>query len=987
MPLKESGSKDSVETSKNTEVDSQSTDDHSSEKNKHDDSATGNLMSENRISSLVDGRRASDFFQSILQKIFPAVASGNITEAFINISDEIKVLLGCESLIIYSVDRSTNQIFPRNFISKNVKDMRLDISNNSLAGFVAKSRLNINVSDAYSSDDLSRYPGLNHDTANDKRFKMKTKAAMVLPIIHENNLIGVLEIINSLRGKSFIYPIPNVAEEFADALALALDKLENEESAEKLRSIGLATQHASVNEENLFELSKPIIDLFNAEMMVLFFVDEPRNEIFTKIKVGANTIVRNLPISNDSIAGWVAMEKKLVNLANVYDADELRNYQPELKHHDRWDLSEGSKTRGMLCCPLTHNNSIVGVLQIITKKETHRFVGSDEKNITALSQILGIAIHNNKIFVKNKPHKFSYLINHGILSANEFDKAASRSREQNIPIENILLYQFHLKRGDIGKSMEEFYGIPYHGFDEQIILPKHFFVGLNLKFLKKNFWVPVRNDDKLVVVIIDDPMDTEKIRNIKLTFPKKEIQFRIGLRADISDFLNSNSIIGDGHTPALDSGEDVSSLLVSLEASRQYEDGIDGIDDIDDEGSISESDNSIVRLVNKIIVDAYDKGVSDIHIEPGSNKNPLLVRYRIEGDCEQIEKIPYNYKYALISRIKIMAKLDIAERRMPQDGKIRMKYGKDVIELRVATCPTIGSNEDVVMRILASSEPIPIDKMNLSKSNDQVLRKGMGKPYGLVLCVGPTGSGKTTTLHSCLGFINTPKRKIWTAEDPVEITQEGLRQVQIHSKIGFDFARAMRTFLRGDPDVIMVGEMRDVETAAIAMEASLTGHLVLSTLHTNSAPETITRLIDMGMNPINFADALLMILAQRLVKTLCVKCKKSYHPTREEFDNLVSEYGEEHFPRLGIKYSDKLMLKKAVGCKDCNSTGYKGRTALHELLEGTETIRRLIMKKAMVNEIRDKAIAEGMSTLKQDGIYKIFKGDCDLLQVSVVCMV
>jgi type II secretory ATPase GspE/PulE/Tfp pilus assembly ATPase PilB-like protein len=253
--------------------------------------------------------------------------------------------------------------------------------------------------------------------------------------------------------------------------------------------------------------------------------------------------------------------------------------------------------------------------------------------------------------------------------------------------------------------------------------------------------------------------------------------------------------------------------------------------------------------------------------------------------------------------------------------------------------------------------------------------------------VGPTGSGKTTTLHSCLGYINKPERKIWTAEDPVEITQEGLRQVQMLNKIGLDFARAMKSFLRGDPDVIMVGEMRDAETCSIGLEASLTGHLVFSTLHTNSAPETIIRLIDMGMNPLNFADALLLIVAQRLVRTLCKQCKEDYHPDREEFDRLVKEYGEKKFKNLNIEYTDDLMLKKPVGCTSCNETGYAGRTALHELLDGTDDIKRMILKNELVENLRAQAIKDGMTTLKQDGIYKIFKGDCDLKQVLAVCIV
>ncbi len=334
-----------------------------------------------------------------------------------------------------------------------------------------------------------------------------------------------------------------------------------------------------------------------------------------------------------------------------------------------------------------------------------------------------------------------------------------------------------------------------------------------------------------------------------------------------------------------------------------------------------------------------------------------------------------------------MAQLDIAERRIPQDGKIKMRYGKTTIEFRVATCPTVGENEDIVLRILAKSENLPLEKMNFSERNLEKIIKNVKTPYGLILVVGPTGSGKTTTLHSCLGHINTPMKKIWTVEDPVEITQKGIRQVQTIEKKGLDFPRAMRSFLRGDPDVIMVGEMRDKETASIGLEASLTGHLVFSTLHTNSAPETITRLLDMGMNPLNFADSILLVVAQRLVKTLCKKCREDYHPTQEEFDVIVQEYGKESFEKLGIVYDEDLTLKKPAGCDSCDNTGYAGRTGIHEILEGTKALKRQIVKQASAEELRVTAISEGMCTLKQDGIQKIFKGDCDLKQVLAVCII
>jgi len=406
------------------------------------------------------------------------------------------------------------------------------------------------------------------------------------------------------------------------------------------------------------------------------------------------------------------------------------------------------------------------------------------------------------------------------------------------------------------------------------------------------------------------------------------------------------------------------------------------------ESAVSEESSAVVQLVNKIILDAYARNASDIHIEPFPGKENTRVRIRIDGSCAIYQTIPYHFKNAVVSRIKIMSDLDISERRKPQDGKIKFKKysGKD-IELRVATVPTQGGLEDIVMRILAAGEPLPLKHMNFSKRNYDNLIDCITQPYGIIFVCGPTGSGKTTTLHSALNYINKVETKIWTAEDPVEITQSGLRQVQVKPKIGFDFAEAMRSFLRADPDVIMVGEMRDKETTSIGIEASLTGHLVLSTLHTNSAPESITRLLDMGMDPFNFADAILCILAQRLLRTLCKKCKEEYHPDENEFNDLAREYGEDTFEKnTGIVYKDDLMLYKANGCPSCNNTGYAGRTAIHELLVGTDDMKRLIQGNERMENLRNQAIADGMTTLKQDGIEKIFKGNCDLLQVRKVCI-
>jgi type II secretory ATPase GspE/PulE/Tfp pilus assembly ATPase PilB-like protein len=334
-----------------------------------------------------------------------------------------------------------------------------------------------------------------------------------------------------------------------------------------------------------------------------------------------------------------------------------------------------------------------------------------------------------------------------------------------------------------------------------------------------------------------------------------------------------------------------------------------------------------------------------------------------------------------------MANLDIAERRKPQDGKIRYRLAKDrEVELRVATLPTSGQDEDVVLRLLTAKQPMPLDAMEFAPAILQAIQAIAEKPHGIILCVGPTGSGKTTTLHAILKHINTDERKIWTAEDPIEITQDGLRQVQVHSKIGLTFAAAMRAFLRADPDVIMIGEMRDKETADIAIEASLTGHLVLSTLHTNSAVETVIRLLDLGCDSFNFADAMLGVLAQRLCKRICIQCKEAYHPSRQEYDELVQGYGAQDWPTLGIEYTADWSLYRGRGCETCNRTGFKGRIPLHELLRGSEEMKRLIQARSRTAEMLTLALTDGMVTLVQDGIRKVLQGFTTYRQVRAVAM-
>ncbi len=933
-----------------------------------------------------NGRRVSDRLKPLLAKVVSVVSSNSINEAFFNLTDDMKEFFECEMLVIYSVNSDKTQLFSRNHISDEIVEKRIDIAKCNLPGYVFITGGSLNFIDVYNKKELAQYPGLAHDPSWDNKIGIKSRSVLAVPIFHKFKTIGVLEIINKLGSAPFSEEFLNLAENLSEFLGSALEKLAHEENKEKLQGIGLAIQEATVMEDILFDTTQPMLDLFDADVVNIFAVDKRRNEIYSKMKTPAGIRERRVPIGPQSIVGWVALEKRMVNINNVRFSESLSKYHPDLTYDKTWDQEMSIETKAMLCCPMIHENKLMGILQIINTRVAEPFDSNHEKNIIAVSQMLAIAFHNNSKFIQAKPHKFSYLINHGILSPKELESSLIKARKDKVDLEDLLLHERGIKRSDLGKSLESYYGIPYFGYNDSTPLPIRYFDGLNKNHLIKNHWVPIHNDDNLVVILLDDPSDMDKVRNIKMTFPKREIQFKVGLTADILDYLLATPAEGDpGKDRRPKETENVSALLESLISETR--DAVVETAEEEEENAISEKHSSIVRLVNKIILDAYDRGVSDIHVEPGMHSEEMLVRYRMEGECEIAMRIPNVYRQAFVSRIKIMSKLDIAERRMPQDGKILMKYGNKQIELRVATCPTVGGNEDVVMRILPDSKPLPLEKMNFSERDEKMMKACITKPYGLVLVVGPTGSGKTTTLHSALGYINTSKKKIWTAEDPVEITQRGLRQVQMQNKIGLDFARTLRSFLRGDPDVIMVGEMRDVETCSIGLEASLTGHLVMSTLHTNSAPETVTRLIDMGMNPINFSDALILIVAQRLVKTLCKYCKKDYHPSRDEFDMLANEYGRIEFLKLGIEYKDDFKLKKPVGCKHCGQSGYLGRTGLFELLEGTPAIRRMIMRRALVEEIQEQATQDGMTTLKQDGIRKILKGQCDYKQVSAVCVV
>ncbi len=732
-------------------------------------------------------------------------------------------------------------------------------------------------------------------------------------------------------------------------------------------------------QEILVGLKDRMLELVDAERVTIFALDTKNQELFSLFKAGQEVREIRVPKSFASIAGFTALSRKTANIANVYDAGELAGHHPNMRFDVRWDKSSGFKTAQLLSTPILYDKYLLGVLQLLNKRGGGAFSAKDVEAAEELAKILGIAFYNqHRATRSNKPSKFGGLIDKGLASEKDIERAVSAARVNQTDVAKILIEEFRIPKDEILQALGHFYGCaPWT--PSASLMPEDLKQRASADFLKKNVCAPLDRRDGTVRVAVEDPYDLTRLDSIKAMNLAPRYDFLVGLRDDILTFVRASY----GESGPVVDDADLSRIINDLGTGEEGE-----AEELEDSGQpeIDETDSGIVRLCNQIIIDAYNKGASDIHVEPYGKLAPTIVRLRVDGECEKYIDVPAPHRNALVQRLKIMAKLDIAEKRRPQDGKIRFRGPMGTIELRVATIPTTGANEDVVMRILAASKPLPLEKMGFLERNLGEFKTILQKPYGICLVVGPTGSGKTTTLHSALGFINTEDMKIWTAEDPVEITQPGLRQVQVQPKIDFTFAAAMRSFLRADPDVIMVGEMRDHETAAIGIEASLTGHLVFSTLHTNSAPETIMRLLDMDIDPFNFADALLGILAQRLVRTLCSTCREEYAPDQNEFAELVEEYGAEHWEKVGIVFSPSLRLFRPKGCSKCNGSGYKGRMGIHELLVATDEVKRLVQRRAPVEELRRLAIQEGMTTLLQDGILKVLRGHTDFKQVRAVCI-
>ncbi len=542
------------------------------------------------------------------------------------------------------------------------------------------------------------------------------------------------------------------------------------------------------------------------------------------------------------------------------------------------------------------------------------------------------------------------LLKRSLVSPDQVTEAEELSKTNNIPLGESLVSLNYVTGEDVCRAMAEHYALDYVNLSE-IKIPESVVELVPETIARENITIPLSEEGDALRVILADPMDVETVEKLRFIL-NRQIQIALAPRASILEAINRYYGQFDG--------ESADSMLQEFTDTAidftETEDAGDGFDDDDD------SNGPIVRLVHLMISEAVQLRASDIHVEPFEDR--IRIRYRIDGRLVERDSPPRRLLGAILSRIKILADMDIAERRRPQDGRIKITAGGKTLDLRVSVLPT-NHGQSVVMRLLDPDNiKIGIRQLGLGETDFRLFTELIKRPNGIILVTGPTGSGKTTTLYAALNAMNRPDRKIITAEDPVEYYLPGINQTEVRHDIGLDFAKIIKAMLRQAPNMILVGEMRDHETASMGIQASLTGHLVFSTLHTNDAPSAISRLTDIGVPGYLVASSVIAVLAQRLVRVICPRCKQPHKYTKEVLESAG----------ITPEMANEAKFMKGAGCNHCNRSGYRGRIAVYEIMRLTSKIREHIFKNSTTAQIRETAMAEGMSTLFQDGILKVLNG-------------
>lgn len=716
----------------------------------------------------------------------------------------------------------------------------------------------------------------------------------------------------------------------------------------------LNTIHHSKISDILYSAEDEIKGYVGADKIVLYKKSEHDQRMLAEFRQGGQVSHIDVDISTDSMLGRVSLSGKvlLVNSASDF---------PNIQRDKQIESIVQSPIAATVVLPVIYQQRLLGLLQLICARE-YSFSQIHVKRAKTLAHIIAHHLADDMAVADDA---FELLLADELISEHELSLLHARALNENTSIAHLLISEKNIAITTVAEALERYYQVPFFAYDPSHRLPENALEHINRKFLEQERWVPVEAEEGCVTVIMEDPLNAATLLDVEHLFFGKNIKICVGIYEDFCRYLDAPNT----PTPA-SLAKDIEEIVAASQTNND---------------AVTESDNgcqadNTIRLVDELIENAYMIGASDIHIEPLADNQGASVRVRVDGVCRTDTHIPASLLPRVIARIKVISGMNVTDRRMPQDGKCVVNGPNGAIEIRVAVIPSITGHEAVVLRILSSAQPLNLEQLNLSDRDLTHIRSIAERPHGLFLVVGPTGSGKTTTLHGLLHHINKPERVIWTIEDPVEITQPGLQQVQVNQQLGLNFAKGLRSFLRADPDVIMVGEMRDKETAHIAIQASLTGHLVFSTLHTNSAPETIIRIRDMGIDSSTFTDSLLGVLAQRLVRKLCEQCAEYTTPTPSEMEWLESHLAE---GQKLANNSSSLKIKHAVGCEQCDQTGYNGRVAIHELLINSKDMKKLIVTDAHLESLIECAAREGMRTLLQDGVDKIMAGIIDIRQLRL----
>ncbi|MFC1812346.1 ATPase, T2SS/T4P/T4SS family [Thermodesulfobacteriota bacterium] len=729
--------------------------------------------------------------------------------------------------------------------------------------------------------------------------------------------------------------------------------------------------HNAANIDKIFvHLQDDITTLFDAEHLIIYVIDGVKRELFPKFLTD-NAPAGRCRLSVTVLPGYCALNQKLINIKNVYDTNELASIDPNTRFDHNRDEKFNFKTRQVLLFPIVLKNVLIGVIELINKKSGFSFSAKDETYIKQLAPILSSALSSGKqeAMVVNESHeKFDYLVKSNFLSRKDFNDAIEISRQKQDPVESILIKDFDVPKKAVGESLSAYYKLPLQEYDHRIVeLPDSLIDRLNESFLRSKLWAPLRLKEQSIDIALNDPHDLHTLEKIKRLIKKKKFKYYVALKEDILSFIdlvfNKRPLI----QPSIDD------ILLDLEIDDEE------IDDAEED----ENSSVVVKAVNRILSEACKAEASTIHIEPDSKNKKIVVRFRMDGVCSLYQEIPYQYGAAMVSRIKILAGLDIAERWKPQAGRISFKNHSGLsIDLKAMTIPARCGIETIAVDILQTDKVVPLTALNFSKHNLKTFTGIISRPHGMIVVSGLHGIRPSNIIYSALEHINKPEIKIWIVEKSSTTHLADSSQAEINPRIGFDTASGLRAILQADPDVIMVGNLNDTETVSIAVDASLSGHLVFSSLSSGNAVDAIIRLLDISMNPYAIANALLGILAVSHVRKLCPTCREKYHLSKTGFDDLLSAHGSKICEKTGMRYRPAMAVYRAKGCHLCSNTGYKGLLGIHELLGVTKTIKQMIKKRTDPERLFKQGSEDGMIPMKQDAANKFFQGLTDEKEID-----